>query len=143
MKIEIDALDQSFSSALTHADNLKSIEKLRIDYFGKKGSITQALHKLGELPAKERPEWGQKINRLKSDLETKLEKKKKMAEMLLKLDLEEPTKETIRLLLGPWIKIDKNIEPLLERITELMKIKGITQYKPGTSAHEGDRKSVV
>ena len=43
MKEQIDALRQRFESDLQAARNSETVEKLRVAYLGKKGSVTELL----------------------------------------------------------------------------------------------------
>ena len=42
--------------------DLKALDNLRVQYLGKKGSITNLMKHLGTLPSDERPKYGQIIN---------------------------------------------------------------------------------
>jgi phenylalanyl-tRNA synthetase alpha chain len=68
--------------------DLKDIEKLRVEYLGRKGIVTLLLRKLGTLSREERPKAGQLLNQTKGEIEKllkikemgieKLEKEKKI-----------------------------------------------------------------
>jgi len=70
--------------------DLKDIEKLRVEYLGRKGAVTLLLRKLGTLSPEERPKIGQLLNQTKRDIEElldiktteieKIEKNKKLHE---------------------------------------------------------------
>ena len=45
------------------------LERLRVEFLGKKGSLTGALRVLGSLPAEERPAFGQRVNRAKQSVD--------------------------------------------------------------------------
>ncbi|HXC50440.1 MAG TPA: phenylalanine--tRNA ligase subunit alpha [Candidatus Limnocylindrales bacterium] len=46
-----------------------ALEKLRVEYLGKKGRLTGALRVLGSLPSGERPVFGQRVNRAKEEVD--------------------------------------------------------------------------
>ena len=50
---------------VTSANELSALEKLRVDYLGKKGKITALLKGLGKLSNEERPRVGAQINAVK------------------------------------------------------------------------------
>lgn len=45
------------------------LEKLRVDFLGKKGRLTGSLRVLGSLPAEERPVFGARVNRAKAEVD--------------------------------------------------------------------------
>jgi len=47
------------------ASNVADLDQVRVVYLGKKGSLTERLKQLGQLPAEERPQAGQAINEAK------------------------------------------------------------------------------
>ena len=69
MTLNTQTVLEEAGAKIDHAD-AKALEQIRVDYLGKKGSITQALKQLGQLPAEQRPKQGQQINRLRDSLET-------------------------------------------------------------------------
>ncbi len=58
---------------LERADDARSLERVRIDYLGRKGAINALLQDIRNLPAEERREVGRLLNLLKSRLEQELE----------------------------------------------------------------------
>lgn len=58
------------------ADNLSSLDQVRVDYLGKKGHLTALLKSLGTLSAEERPAAGAKINEAKQQVQDALTSKK-------------------------------------------------------------------
>ena len=59
--------------AIEHACDEKSLDALRVQYLGKKGSFTDLLKSLGKLPVDERPTAGEKINQAKKALQQAIE----------------------------------------------------------------------
>ncbi|MDZ7790035.1 MAG: phenylalanine--tRNA ligase subunit alpha [Xanthomonadales bacterium] len=59
-----DALEQ-----VAQADSERTLDEVRVRFLGKKGALTAQLKTLGQLPAEERREAGQAINRAKQTLE--------------------------------------------------------------------------
>ena len=62
--------------AIEHAGDEKSLDSLRVHYLGKKGSFTDLLKSLGQLPADERPAAGERINQAKKALQQAIESRK-------------------------------------------------------------------
>ena len=62
--------------AIEHACDEKSLDALRVQYLGKKGSFTALLQSLGKLPVDERPTAGEKINPAKKALQQAIESRR-------------------------------------------------------------------
>ena len=78
-------------------NNVSSIDKLaelRVHYLGKKGLITSEMKSLSLLSIEEKKEKGQKLNILKSFLESELLKKKNIIENIA-IDEKECSKSSI------------------------------------------------
>lgn len=69
MEKKIHKIKEEFISKLKIANNIKDIEKLRIEYLGRKGALTLLLRMLGTLSSEERPKIGQLLNQTKREIE--------------------------------------------------------------------------
>ncbi|MEE4283250.1 MAG: phenylalanine--tRNA ligase subunit alpha, partial [Pseudomonadales bacterium] len=58
------------------ADDLRTLDEVRVAYLGKKGELTGLLKGLGKLDASERPAAGAKINEAKEALQATLDLRK-------------------------------------------------------------------
>lgn len=89
----LDKLGQLKSKAtaeLSNVSNLAELESWRINFLGKKGSLTSVLRGLGGLPLEERREVGAAANDLKILLEDSFEQKEKtLREVVLAASLEQ------------------------------------------------------
>jgi len=65
----LDQLVQDGLKAVAEAEDLKTLDHIRVEYLGKKGVITQQAKTLGKLSAAERPAAGQRINEAKGQVE--------------------------------------------------------------------------
>jgi phenylalanyl-tRNA synthetase alpha chain len=65
-------LEAEAVSRVEAAADLSELERLRIDYLGRKGSVTACLRDMGRLSAEERPEVGKTANRVKAGIEKAL-----------------------------------------------------------------------
>lgn len=63
--------------AIADSSDERSLEQLRVDYLGKKGSLTELLKGLGKLAPEERPQAGERINIAKRQVQDALELRKK------------------------------------------------------------------
>ena len=90
MKNKIEEVKKEIFSKSNLVKNLKDIENLRVEYLGRKGTLTLLLRTLGTLSPEERPKIGQLLNQTKRDIEKlldikateieKIEKNKKLHE---------------------------------------------------------------
>jgi len=63
--------------AIADSSDERSLEQLRVDFLGKKGSLTELLKGLGRLAPEERPQAGERINIAKRQVQDILELRKK------------------------------------------------------------------
>ena len=66
--------------AVGKAGDLQTLDRLRVDFLGKKGALTQQLKGLGKLPADERPQAGQRINEAKERIQGAIGERKQVLE---------------------------------------------------------------
>lgn len=100
--------------------NLKDIEKIKVEYLGRKGLVTLLLRRLGELSTQERPKIGQLLNQTKREMEEllkiktieieKLEKNKKLKEESIDVTL--PGKKSDRGTIHPINLVLKKTEEI-------------------------------
>ncbi len=64
----LEDLVKSAAASIAAAEDLASLDVVRVRYLGKKGELTARLRQLSELPAAERPAAGQAINAAKEEL---------------------------------------------------------------------------
>ncbi len=68
MKEELLKIKEEAHEDLRTIRDPSGLEKFRVAYLGKKGRLTAAMKRLGELPDKDRPEIGKLANRIKAEL---------------------------------------------------------------------------
>jgi len=61
-----------FGLALAGTSSSEAVERLRVEYLGKKGHLTTLLRGMGGLPPEERPLAGEAVNELKAEIERAL-----------------------------------------------------------------------
>ena len=76
MEQQLEKLMSDAQQAINLAADLQSLDQVRVNYLGKKGSITEMMKELGKLPPEQRPEAGQVINRAKQTIQSAIEVKK-------------------------------------------------------------------
>lgn len=69
---ELSALERQALAAVNAADDAAALERVRVEWLGRKGRLTAWLRRLGELPAELRPRIGAEANRIKAALEAAL-----------------------------------------------------------------------
>ncbi|MBE2896595.1 phenylalanine--tRNA ligase subunit alpha [Pasteurellaceae bacterium HPA106] len=62
--------------AIANANDIATLDGVRVDYFGKKGQFTALMQGLRDVPAQERPAAGQKINAAKVQVQEALNTRK-------------------------------------------------------------------
>ena len=77
---------QAFLAALETASNMEELEKIRVEYTGKKGYVTELLSQMKDLPNEEKKSFGQEVNILKNEVNELISQKR---EELLKKQIEE------------------------------------------------------
>ncbi len=85
MSEKINELRQAFSEKLESAVNTQALEEIRIEYLGKKGSVTGLLKSMKDLSNEERKSFGQQVNMLKNEITEAVAKK---AEQIKQKELE-------------------------------------------------------
>lgn len=68
MKKELQAIQEEGLEALRQVSNLKELESLRIDFFGRKGKLTDVMKGMGNLSKDERPIIGKLANDVRTAL---------------------------------------------------------------------------
>ena len=76
---------KDFLAALELVTSADELERLRVEYIGKKGLVTELLKEMKSIPNEEKKAFGQAVNELKNEVGNKLSEKR---EMLEKLELE-------------------------------------------------------
>jgi len=72
----LDSLTSEALQAIEQAPDVPGLEQLRVQYLGKKGSLTEQLKSLGKLEPEERPKAGAAINAAKVKVQEALEARK-------------------------------------------------------------------
>ena len=75
MKERLEELQKEAIGKIEEANDLKSLQEIRVAYLGKKGPITEVLRGMGKLSAEERPVIGQMANDVRASITEKLEAK--------------------------------------------------------------------
>ena len=121
MKDQVLDIEKKALHDLGEVKDLPGLEIFRVSYLGKKGLLTSLMKRLGELSPAERPEAGQMLNRLKSDLtkrfdearERILSRKEEGADLL---DVTLPGREPFRGHLHPITQVSLEICDIFRRM---------------------------
>ncbi len=73
---DISLLQKQAASAIAEANDIVSLEAIRVDYLGKKGRLTEVLRGLAHLSGAEKPKLGQLVNQAKREIGEWIEDKK-------------------------------------------------------------------
>ena len=69
-------LKQTFLKALSAVENTEDLEKLRVEYIGKKGYVTELLKEMKNLSNEEKKTFGQTVNVLKNEVNDLISQKR-------------------------------------------------------------------
>jgi len=72
---ELEKIKKEVSAFLSDAKTEREVLEIRVRVLGKKGNLTQVLKRLGTLPEADRREIGKQANRIKEDLEARIEER--------------------------------------------------------------------
>jgi phenylalanyl-tRNA synthetase alpha chain len=72
MQNEISGILERAKKMIVTADDLNVLEKLRVQYLGKKGELTEFMKSLGQISPEDRPILGKAVNLAKNELENLL-----------------------------------------------------------------------
>lgn len=121
MEVKIAEIHTQIDNELLNTKSNDDFEKIRIKYLGRKGSINGLLKEIPKLPIDQRKNAGQLINKLKIDVENKLDSKK---DSPLPKNSKKGSEETFDVTLpGKQIPIG-NKHPLVKTIDEITEIFG-------------------
>ena len=76
IETQLTTLAQQALEAIAASKSLEELEKLRVNYLGKKGQLSQILRGMGKLGPEDRPRIGSVANEIKEKLQSALEKGK-------------------------------------------------------------------
>ena len=77
MKEQLNAIYEKAVESIKNAEQLKDIDEIKVKVLGKKGELTGILKGMGKLSPEERPVIGEMANRIRADIESKMEEAKK------------------------------------------------------------------
>lgn len=120
MKEKIQKIRQNSVDEISNAEDLQTLNELKVKYLGKKGELTEVLRGMGALSSDERPVIGSLVNKVRDELEKLVadkEKEFKEKEMLKKIEEEEidVTEPSKKIKLG-------SIHPITQIIDEVKEI---------------------
>lgn len=78
---DLNKLTQQALANVAACARIQDLESLRVGLLGKKGTLTERLKSLGQLPADERPAAGQLINEAKQTIQSALESRRQTLEI--------------------------------------------------------------
>lgn len=104
MSEKMQEIKQDFSEKIQNASNTQALEEIRIEYLGKKGTVTGLMKTMKDLSNEEKKAFGQQVNVLKSEIAEAITKK---AEQIKQKELEEE--------INSMPEFDLSAPPILER----------------------------
>ena len=113
----IDALKTEIVETVKAANDINSLEEVRVSALGKKGKVTSLMAGLGQMTPDQRKEMGQALNRLKDEITAEIEAR---ATTLKSAALNERLqKEKVDVTLSPRPQAKGTIHPISQTIEEM------------------------
>ena len=120
MEEQIKQLLENSKKEIEQVKDRINLDEIRIKYLGKKGELTSILRGMKDLMAEERPKIGEKVNKVRDNLETLIKnKEKEFAQKELekklseeKIDVTLPSSKIIRGSKHPLNRVIEEIEDL-------------------------------
>lgn len=75
MMSKVTEILRQAKQAIEKVQDVASLDLVRVTFLGKKGQLTEVLKSLGKLPAADRPELGQTVNRAKQQIQQLIEQR--------------------------------------------------------------------
>jgi len=136
MSKDLDNLGKELLQEVARAQNLQQLDQLRVSALGKKGRITQEMKQLGALPADQRRDAGQALNRLKDRVAQAIETRKdELAEAELEARLSE---ERVDVTLPARPYRLGCIHPISQTVEEMLAIFGEMGFRVAEGPHVED-----
>lgn len=80
LKKSLESLRKEATEAIAQTETLEALDKVRVEFLGKRGKLTVILRSLGSLPASQRPQLGRLANEIRQMVEADLaEKRRKLS----------------------------------------------------------------
>ncbi|GAA0346869.1 phenylalanine--tRNA ligase subunit alpha [Bowmanella denitrificans] len=67
--MDLEAISKEAAALVANATDMVELDKVRVEFLGKKGKLTELLKGLGKLSAEERPAAGEQINKAKQQIQ--------------------------------------------------------------------------
>lgn len=120
MKEQLIKIKSAAQAAVAAADSPAALEKIRVQFLGKKGELTALLKQMGRLSPEERPVIGAFANEVREGIESELETQRKhLSEKALG---ERLTGETIDVTLPGTDPVIGKLHPLTQVLNEITEI---------------------
>ena len=117
---QADAVEQECLSSLSKVDNTQQLETIRVNYLGKNGKVTEFLKKISSIPAQDRKEFGNRINKIKLNVAASIDSlKQKLAASELQSKL---ISQSIDISLPGTAARSGSIHPISRASSELVSI---------------------
>lgn len=121
---EIQNIKSDFLNKIQSVESPKQLDEIRINFLGKKGSVTELFSKMKDIPNEEKKAFGAAVNELRNEVTANidsLKEKFEIAELNAKLagekiDLSQPVRPEHKGLIHPISKVISEIEEIFSRL---------------------------
>jgi len=118
--LNLESLLSEFNSQISLIQNKEALEEIRLQFLGKKGSVTELFSQLKNVPNEEKKSFGAALNKVRDEVTQKIEAKKEYFEDLdlneklisEKIDISEPIRKEPQGLIHPISKVTQEIREI-------------------------------
>jgi phenylalanyl-tRNA synthetase alpha chain len=121
---ELDTLKAELLAAIGDANDLASLDAVRVSALGKKGRVSELMKSLGAMPPEERKSYGQQVNALKDEIGTALQDKHEALSRAALSEKLAAEREDVTLPVQPGPLAQGRIHPVSQVIDEITEIFG-------------------
>lgn len=124
MTTNLEEILSNFNLQISQVKNKENLEEIRVEFLGKKGSVSAAFANLKNLEDEEKKSFGAKINEIRNEVSSKIDAKKEEFENIElnsrlqseKLDVTQPARQSVQGLIHPINKVQKEIEEIFSNL---------------------------
>jgi len=122
--LNLETLLSDFNSKISLIKNKEQLEEIRLEFLGKKGSVTELFSQLKNVPNEEKKSFGASLNKVRDQVTQKIESKKEefenadLNEKLIseKIDVSQDIRKESQGLIHPISKVTAEIEEIFARL---------------------------
>ena len=120
MREQLEHIHREALAALEHAPTEADVEQLRVRYLGRKGTLTDIVRGLRDVPPADRPTLGAYLNEIKNDVERRIETS--LAALRAAARARQVASERVDVTLPGQTRVPGHLHPITQTIDEVTRI---------------------